>query len=161
MMPADLRPPAQWTHLRWHWLIPHNDYDQKASREEPEVMLWCPEKSREWMQLDYWKTEVGTMTPAGAGYLGWRYYGPCLPNAWVADPDDVGHAALDAATRRAEVAERALVEFDRLSLGIESAVRNADPGNYDLVLAAIRRARELMPRWPGVSPISNTTRDNQ
>lgn len=87
-MPADLRPPAQWAHLRWHWLIPHNDYDQTASREEPEVMLWCPEKSREWMHLDYWKTEVGTMAPMGAGYLGWRYHSPCLPNAWAADPDD-------------------------------------------------------------------------
>lgn len=86
--PPALRPPEKWRHLKWHWVIPHNNYDAAQSSDIPCVVEWHSDPDPEWARQDRWLMRSGSMEAEGAAYLGWRYHGPCDPAAIVPDPDN-------------------------------------------------------------------------
>ena len=88
MTAEPLRPPPEHAHLRWHWLIPHDDHYSTSSRDAPEVFEWVPFDPGHRSELDYWKTPKGTIRPKEAALRGWRYHGPCDPAAVTLNPDD-------------------------------------------------------------------------
>ena len=68
-----LRPPPQWSHLRWHWIY------VACSGFEPWEWdrtkgLWLPHRETVW--------HAPELFPAS------RYHGPCHPDAILPDPDE-------------------------------------------------------------------------
>jgi hypothetical protein len=66
-----LRPPERWAHLRWHWL-------KNAVSQRVEVFIWYEKDSMWTGDMDAWTSDELTQ-------FGWRYDGPCSPDAIVID----------------------------------------------------------------------------
>jgi len=73
--PGALRPPKEHDYVRWHWLKDHTGELQPAYWSNGQ-QFWCPWNSRTQFGLgDMW-------------FCGFRYHGPCTPDAIVVDPED-------------------------------------------------------------------------
>lgn len=90
--PAGLRPPEEFAHLPFHFinrtLITVLDGTRMKPRIEP--MMW---NGHNWWTIGSTRTE----TPEGAFADGWRYHGPCDPDAITLSLDNA--AQVETAAR--------------------------------------------------------------
>ena len=69
--PTTLGPPPEFAHLRWHWI-------EHAAWGDGGIRVW----PREWTpQRLCWSANSTNLSPEEAIIFGWRYHGPCDPDA--------------------------------------------------------------------------------
>lgn len=72
---ADLRPPPESAHFRWHWIyVPCSG--PEPWRWDPVTSMWLPSRETVW--------HTPSLFPAS------RYVGPCDPAALTINPEDAG-----------------------------------------------------------------------
>ena len=116
-----VRPSPQWSHLRWHWLqdIQDNSYH---------VQPWSA-VTQMWIDHDV------LVSPAKMNSAGWRYHGPCHPDAVLPDPTDVERIASRVVRDVRELGDRARPDDWREAMLVTGSELHA------IVIAAMKGER--------------------